>query len=81
MYLTGFCMRFSAQEIATALNGTVEGNPNTEVTNVSKIEEGVPGTLSFIANPKYATYILNLKNLFQQLWLGLRMHTHHLLLC
>jgi UDP-3-O-[3-hydroxymyristoyl] glucosamine N-acyltransferase len=61
MYLTGFCMRFSAQEIATALNGTVEGNPNTEVTNVSKIEEGVPGTLSFIANPKYATYIYDTK--------------------
>ena len=54
-------MRFSAQEIATALNGTVEGNPNTEVTNVSKIEEGVPGTLSFIANPKYATYIYDTK--------------------
>lgn len=52
-------MKFTAQQIATALNGTVDGNPNTEITNVSKIEEGVSGTLSFVANPKYASYIYN----------------------
>ncbi len=50
-------MKFTAQQIATALDGTVEGNPDIEVANVSKIEEGVQGTLSFIANPKYASYI------------------------
>ncbi len=52
-------MKFTAQQIATALEGTVDGNPDVEVTNVSKIEEGAPGTLSFVANMKYATYIYN----------------------
>ena len=50
-------MKFTAQQIANALDGTVEGNPDIEVTNVSKIEEGVQGTLSFIANLKYASYL------------------------
>jgi UDP-3-O-[3-hydroxymyristoyl] glucosamine N-acyltransferase len=50
-------MKFSALQIATLLNGTVEGNPDTEVWNVAKIEEGAPGMLSFLANPKYIPYI------------------------
>jgi UDP-3-O-[3-hydroxymyristoyl] glucosamine N-acyltransferase len=50
-------MKFTAKEIAQALNGTVEGNENAEVDNLSKIEEGKPGTLSFLANPKYTPYI------------------------
>jgi UDP-3-O-[3-hydroxymyristoyl] glucosamine N-acyltransferase len=50
-------MEFSAQQIATFLNGEVQGNPNTKVTNVSKIEEGAAGTLSFLANPAYTNYI------------------------
>lgn len=48
---------FSAQQIATVLNGTVEGNPSVTVSNFSKIEEGKPGTLTFLANPKYTHYI------------------------
>lgn len=50
-------MEFSAQEIADVLSGVVEGNPNVRVSNFSKIEEGRPGTLSFLANPKYEHYI------------------------
>lgn len=50
-------MKFLASQIAALLNGTVEGNPNTEVWNVAKIEEGAPGMLSFLANPKYIPYI------------------------
>lgn len=50
-------MEFSAQSIADLLKGTVEGDPNILVNNVSKIEEGKPGTLSFLANPKYTSYI------------------------
>ena len=50
-------MKFTAQQIADALKGTVEGNSNIEVNNLSKIEEGEPGTLSFLANPKYTSYI------------------------
>lgn len=50
-------MEFNAQQIAGLLNGSVEGNPEVTVNNVSKIEEGLPGTLSFLANPKYTSYI------------------------
>jgi UDP-3-O-[3-hydroxymyristoyl] glucosamine N-acyltransferase len=50
-------MKFSAQTIATFLNGEIVGNPDVEVTDVSKIEEGRPGTLTFLSNPKYTKYI------------------------
>jgi len=50
-------MKFTAQQIADALAGTIDGNPNIEVNNLSKIEEGKPGTLSFLANPKYTSFI------------------------
>ncbi len=54
-------MKFSAQQIADTLNGTVIGNPNVEVDNISKIEQGEPGTLTFLANLKYANYIYDTK--------------------
>ncbi len=54
-------MEFSAQQIAGFLNGIVEGDPNVKVTNFSKIEEGKPGTLTFLANPKYEHYIYSTK--------------------
>ena len=44
-------MEFSAQQIATYLEGAVEGNPETVVKTFAKIEEGEPGALSFLANP------------------------------
>jgi UDP-3-O-[3-hydroxymyristoyl] glucosamine N-acyltransferase len=50
-------MEFSALQIATILNGTVEGDEDATVNNLSKIEEGLPKTLSFLANPKYNHYI------------------------
>ncbi|MFZ5939164.1 MAG: UDP-3-O-(3-hydroxymyristoyl)glucosamine N-acyltransferase [Bacteroidota bacterium] len=50
-------MNFTAQLIAGFLNGNVEGDPEIPVSNISKIEEGEPGTLSFLANPKYEKYI------------------------
>ena len=50
-------MEFSASQIAALLGGTVEGNENATVSNLSKIEEGMPGTLSFLANPKYTNFI------------------------
>lgn len=52
-------MELSAQQIASFLGGTVEGNPEVKVNNFSKIEEGKPGTLTFLANPKYEHYIYN----------------------
>ena len=50
-------MEFSALQIATVLNGTIKGNPEVKVNNFSKIEEGKPGTLTFLANPKYEHFI------------------------
>jgi UDP-3-O-[3-hydroxymyristoyl] glucosamine N-acyltransferase len=50
-------MNFTAAVIAEFLKGEVEGNPEATVHDISKIEEGVPGTLSFLANPKYEKYI------------------------
>jgi UDP-3-O-[3-hydroxymyristoyl] glucosamine N-acyltransferase len=59
-YFTEFYrMEFTAQQIAQLINGTVEGNPEATVSYVSKIEEGTPGTISFLANPKYTQYIFN----------------------
>lgn len=50
-------MEFSAAQIAALLEGTVEGDENASVSNLSKIEEGTIGTLSFLANPKYTNHI------------------------
>lgn len=50
-------MKFSARQISEILEGTIEGNPDVEVSSVSKIEEGKNGSISFLANPKYADYI------------------------
>jgi UDP-3-O-[3-hydroxymyristoyl] glucosamine N-acyltransferase len=50
-------MEFTAQQIADAIHGRVDGDPNTRISRLSKIEEGEPGSLSFLANPKYTQYI------------------------
>ena len=50
-------MEFTAFNIAEILSGTVEGDKNAVVNNLSKIEEGITGTLSFLANPKYESFI------------------------
>ena len=52
-------MEFKAKDIAALLRGTVEGDGEVTVNNVSKIEEGKPHTLAFLANPKYEQYIYN----------------------
>ncbi len=50
-------MKFSASQIAALLNGTIEGDANVFVSNLSKIEDGKAETLSFLGNPQYAQYI------------------------
>ena len=50
-------MEFSAKQIAQIIDGIVEGDENILVSNLSKIEEGTIGTLSFLANPAYSNYI------------------------
>ncbi len=50
-------MKFTAKQIASFIGGEVVGDENAEVFTFAKIEEGVPGALSFLANPKYKEYI------------------------
>lgn len=50
-------MEFSALQIAGLLQGEVDGDATVTVNNLSKIEEGKPNTLSFLANPKYTEHI------------------------
>ena len=54
-------MKFTAEQIAGILEGEVVGNPNAEVSQLSKIEEGYEGSLTFLANPKYLNYIYTTK--------------------
>ncbi len=55
-------MKLTARQLADALHGTVEGNPDVEVTGFAKIEHGKPGMLSFYANPKYEQYAYSSKS-------------------
>ena len=50
-------MVFTAKQIAEFLGGEVVGNINAEVNTISKIEEGKKGSLSFLANIKYESYL------------------------
>ncbi len=50
-------MVFTAQQIAALLQGTIVGNADAQVSTLSKIEEGKPGSISFLANPKYTQYV------------------------
>jgi UDP-3-O-[3-hydroxymyristoyl] glucosamine N-acyltransferase len=56
-YINSLIMEFTARQIADFLNGTVEGDTETVIRDVSKIEEGKPGTLAFLANMKYEKYL------------------------
>lgn len=55
-------MRLTARQLAEILKGTVDGNPDAEVTGFAKIEHGKPGMLSFYANPKYEQYVYSSKS-------------------
>ncbi|WP_129716981.1 UDP-3-O-(3-hydroxymyristoyl)glucosamine N-acyltransferase [Pedobacter sp. SYP-B3415] len=50
-------MQFTAKQISGFLNGTIEGDPDVEVAELSKIEEGKPGSLCFLSNPKYENFL------------------------
>ena len=50
-------MEFTAKQIAAYIGGEIIGDENATVCTFAKIEEGVKGALSFLANPKYASYI------------------------
>jgi len=50
-------MEFKAKQIADLLKGEIEGNPEVVVNKLSRIEEGVPGSISFLANPLYTHHV------------------------
>lgn len=50
-------MEFTAHQIAGILEGTIEGNGEVTVSKLAKIEEGTEGSLTFLANPKYKSFI------------------------
>jgi UDP-3-O-[3-hydroxymyristoyl] glucosamine N-acyltransferase len=54
-------MKFTARQIAEVLNGKVEGDPEVVVSGLAKIEEGLPGTMTFLANPIYIPHIYTTK--------------------
>jgi UDP-3-O-[3-hydroxymyristoyl] glucosamine N-acyltransferase len=55
-------MEFSAKQIAAFISGEVVGDENATVHTFAKIEEGVPGAISFLSNPKYTHYIYDTKS-------------------
>jgi UDP-3-O-[3-hydroxymyristoyl] glucosamine N-acyltransferase len=50
-------MEFSVAQIAQLLNGTIEGDSSLKIRDLTKIEEGRTGAISFLANPKYESHI------------------------
>ncbi|NKI32226.1 UDP-3-O-(3-hydroxymyristoyl)glucosamine N-acyltransferase [Croceivirga thetidis] len=54
-------MKFTATQIAGILEGEIDGNPTAAVHKLSKIEEGEKGSITFLANPKYTSYIYSTK--------------------
>lgn len=50
-------MKFTAEQIAGILEGDIVGDPNVEVDKLAKIEEGKEGAITFLANPKYTSFI------------------------
>lgn len=54
-------MQFTAKQISEFLNGSIDGNPDVAVTELSKIEDGKEGSLSFLSNPKYENFLYSTK--------------------
>ncbi|MES2380498.1 MAG: UDP-3-O-(3-hydroxymyristoyl)glucosamine N-acyltransferase [Bacteroidota bacterium] len=55
-------MQISITQLAQLLNGTVIGNGDKLLHTVAKIEEGHEGALSFLANPKYESFLYQTKS-------------------
>ena len=54
-------MNLTVGNIADQINGSVVGDRDIDISNISKIEEGAKGSLTFLANPKYTEFIYTTK--------------------
>ena len=54
-------MEVTAERIAQHFNGEIIGDPDVKVSSVAKIEQGKPGNICFLANPKYENYLYTCK--------------------
>ena len=54
-------MQVTAKELSDLLDGTLEGDPNVSVIKPSKIEEAEVGSICFLSNSKYESYIYTTK--------------------
>jgi UDP-3-O-[3-hydroxymyristoyl] glucosamine N-acyltransferase len=50
-------MKFSAEQIASLIEGKIEGDGNITVGSFSKIEDAKTNDLAFLANPKYENFL------------------------
>jgi UDP-3-O-[3-hydroxymyristoyl] glucosamine N-acyltransferase len=50
-------MEFTVEQIAQILNGEIRGDKTLKVKQLSKIEEGTDGSISFLANLKYEPFL------------------------
>ena len=54
-------MKFTVDQIAQLIQGTIDGNGSANITAFNKIEEGQEGSISFLANPKYESFLYQSK--------------------
>ncbi|MDR1877523.1 MAG: UDP-3-O-(3-hydroxymyristoyl)glucosamine N-acyltransferase [Flavobacteriaceae bacterium] len=54
-------MEFNAVQIADLVKGKVLGNPEERISYISKIEDGQPGTLTFLGGEKYQEFLKDTK--------------------
>lgn len=54
-------MQLAVSELASLVNGKIEGDSSIFINNIAKIEAGEPGALSFLANMKYEQYLYTTK--------------------
>lgn len=50
-------MKITTGQIATIVEGVIDGDPDVIIHGPSPIEEGRPGTVSFLSNPKYEQFL------------------------
>jgi UDP-3-O-[3-hydroxymyristoyl] glucosamine N-acyltransferase len=50
-------MKFTVNHIAHLLGAHIEGDAAVEIEQLAKIETALPGSLTFLANPKYEPYL------------------------